>query len=125
MNENILLSRAEQTLPRLSPAEQALLPALLRGDTEKGIAIRLRKGRRTVNKQVASIYKAYGVNSRMELLNRHHELLARQNLAQNGPDGVNTPLQGFPPPPHTPSVAQPIGRRNRESAPSPSESRPG
>lgn len=32
--------------PLLSPAEQEILPFLLRGETEKGIAIKLRKCRK-------------------------------------------------------------------------------
>ena len=59
---------------KLSPADHPPSRSSCRhscgGETEKGIAIRLGKGRRTVNRQVASIYRACGVNSRMELLNR-------------------------------------------------------
>src|SRR5436190_21149509 len=83
---------AETTeIPSLSPAEQAVLPLLLAGDTERDIASALEKSTATVNKQVGSIFRAFGVQSKPQLIARHFELLARQNLSKNGSAGVNTP----------------------------------
>ncbi|MBC7853406.1 MAG: hypothetical protein IAF94_08225 [Pirellulaceae bacterium] len=44
MTGTLLSTSGNTKLPLLSPAEQKILPLLLRGDTEKGIAIKLERG---------------------------------------------------------------------------------
>ncbi len=54
--------------PRLAPREREVLALLLRGASEKEGAFRLCLSQHTVHSYVKSIYAAYGVSSRAELL---------------------------------------------------------
>jgi len=54
--------------PRLTPRERDVLDALLRGSSEKQVAAELGMSPQTVHGRVKSIYLAYGVTSRSELL---------------------------------------------------------
>ncbi|HZW87613.1 MAG TPA: LuxR C-terminal-related transcriptional regulator [Myxococcaceae bacterium] len=54
--------------PRLTPRERNVLDALLRGSSEKQVAAELGMSPQTVHGRVKSIYLAYGVSSRSELL---------------------------------------------------------
>ena len=54
--------------PRLTPRERDVLGALLRGASEKQVAAELGISPQTVHGRVKSIYLAYGVASRSELL---------------------------------------------------------
>jgi len=56
--------------PRLAPREQDVLQGLLRGASEKEVAFELNLSRHTVHSYAKSIYSAYGVSSRAELLVR-------------------------------------------------------
>jgi DNA-binding CsgD family transcriptional regulator len=55
---------------RLTARQQQTLQALLTGQSEKQIALMLGRSQHTVHTYVKSIYKAYGVSSRAELLAR-------------------------------------------------------
>ena len=54
--------------PRLTPRERDVLGALLRGASEKQVAAELGISPQTVHGRVKSLYLAYGVASRSELL---------------------------------------------------------
>jgi DNA-binding CsgD family transcriptional regulator len=57
-------------LAQLSPRLRQTLDALLRGDSEKQVASRLRLSRPTVHEYVTALYRHFGVSSRAELLAR-------------------------------------------------------
>ena len=56
------------TLGRLSPRADQTLERLLKGDSEKEVAGHLGISPNTVHTYVKSVYRAYGVRSRAELL---------------------------------------------------------
>ncbi|MFO0758467.1 MAG: helix-turn-helix transcriptional regulator [Byssovorax sp.] len=58
--------------PDLSPRARDVLAGLLRGSADKEIAAALGLSLHTVRQYVKTIYRAYGVTSRAELLARHH-----------------------------------------------------
>ena len=62
--------RSDGAGPRLAPREQDVLQGLLRGASEKEVAFELNLSRHTVHSYAKSIYSAYGVSSRAELLVR-------------------------------------------------------
>ena len=98
----------EADMPPLTPAELRILPLLIAGEHESQIALELGKGRRTVNKQIGSIYRKFEVHCREAAINRWHKIQARKNLAQNGPYGVNAPLL----PAAAPANNRPVGGKN-------------
>lgn len=64
---------------------------------------------------MGAIYRAYGVCSKVQLIVRHNELRDQKNLAQNGTDGVNTPLQGARDQLNNPPVARKTNRHKRRT----------
>jgi len=56
-----------QALPRLTAAEQSIVALLLRGQSTAAIAAARGRSRRTVESQVAAIYRKLEVGSRREL----------------------------------------------------------
>ena len=62
--------RSEGAGPRLAPREQDVLQGLLRGASEKEVAFELNLSPHTVHSYAKSIYSAYAVSSRAELLVR-------------------------------------------------------
>lgn len=62
-------NRAYQALlGRLSPAQQRVLPLLVRGLKEEDIGTELKRSRHTIHDHAKSIYAAAGVRSRLELI---------------------------------------------------------
>jgi DNA-binding CsgD family transcriptional regulator len=65
-----LASACEPALQDLTRRQRDALDALLVGDSEKQIALRLGISNATAHEHVVSIYRHYGVNSRAELMAR-------------------------------------------------------
>ena len=60
----------EESAPHLSPREREVLQRLLCGASEKAVASEMGLSQHTVHSYAKSIYAAYGVSSRPELLAR-------------------------------------------------------
>jgi DNA-binding CsgD family transcriptional regulator len=64
----ILADHRDGPLVRLTPRLRQTLEALLEGDSEKQIALRLQLSRHTIHEYVVELYRRFGVHSRAELL---------------------------------------------------------
>lgn len=63
-----LATKAQKGRHRLSPRQSATLTALLEGDSEKQVALRLGISNSTVHEYVTSLYRSFSVHSRGELM---------------------------------------------------------
>lgn len=79
--EAVLVRDGQGPLGRLSPRAREVLLALVEGDGEKQVALRLGLSRHTVHDLVKDLYRRFGVASRGELLAAYY----RRRLPTDGP----------------------------------------
>jgi DNA-binding CsgD family transcriptional regulator len=84
-------SRLKRAIMNISPAERRVLQAVRKGFSEREIAARLNLSPHTVHNHIRSIFSAFEVHSRTELLAKLLELV---EASDGSPSRSNSPSKG-------------------------------